>query len=43
MLLRPGHLTVRRPPANRDTLADALLDEGGRALTTEAGLLLVKE
>lgn len=43
MLLRPGFLTVRRPPSFADVPADALLAETGDALLAESGLYLVKE
>lgn len=43
MLLRPGHLTVRRRPAAIAGAADALLAETGDPLLAESGLTLIKE
>lgn len=43
MLLRPGHLTVRRRPAANAGSADALLAETGDPLLAESGLTLIKE
>ncbi len=43
MLLRPGHITVRRRPATAAGPADALLAETGDPLLTETGLTLIKE
>ena len=43
MLLRPGHLTVRRRPAAVAGSADALLAETGDSLRVETGLTLIKE